>query len=94
MKNVRQLIADATTEGERYYWGFVEYRGVVFPCETCHGLGTRPYPDISTWRHADLSRQIVINDVCDACWGTGDEYRHGVNLKEVWLRVAVSKEKL
>jgi hypothetical protein len=55
-------------------------RGVDDPCETCRGLGVHWYGNTSTWEHGVGGSSITI-DVCDVCWGTGDKYRHGVDLR-------------
>lgn len=58
-------------------------RGVETPCETCHGLGTKRYPDSGTWRpKVGIVLRAFTHDVCDTCWGSGDAHRHGVNLRE------------
>lgn len=57
-------------------------RGVEVACETCHGLGVRGYGSTATWRGGQGGARPQ-KDVCDACWGTGDAHRHGVNLRKM-----------
>jgi hypothetical protein len=59
----------------------LEWRGVDTPCTMCSGSGVRAYSNTSTW-HGGMGGNMFTNDVCDACWGTGDEHRKGVNLRE------------
>lgn len=67
-------------------------RGVETPCETCHGLGTRMYPDTGTWRpKGGIVGRAFTRDVCDTCWGTGDAHRTGVNL---WTMAEEEKERI
>ncbi|MBI2405089.1 hypothetical protein HYV22_02825 [Candidatus Gottesmanbacteria bacterium] len=73
----------ATEAGDKrlaYYWEFVHNRGVDNVCRTCQGLGTKGYGDTSTWRHT-IGGQAMTTDVCDKCWGSGDEHRKGVDLR-------------
>ena len=63
--------------------GVLQARGVEIPCETCHGLGTRAYRSTATW-HGGIGGQMVTGDVCDKCWGTGDKYQKGANLKTLY----------
>lgn len=64
---------------------FIADRGVDTPCENCNGLGTICYPDSNTWRESSgrVVLRMFTHDVCNVCWGTGDEHRHGVNLQEI-----------
>jgi hypothetical protein len=57
-------------------------RGVETPCETCHGMGVRAYPSTAGWRH-EAGTAESTKDVCDYCWGTGDDYRKGANLRKM-----------
>ena len=50
-------------------------------CSACHGRGRREYPDTSTWRGGGYAGQAITVDICDRCWGTGDEGRPGTDLR-------------
>lgn len=49
-------------------------------CERCAGAGTRTYGSTATWR-GGIGGQILTEDICDRCWGTGRNDRTGVNLR-------------
>jgi hypothetical protein len=57
-------------------------RGVRDPCESCRGLGTRLYGSGSTWR-GGMGTASMEYDVCDVCWGSGDKFRHGEDLRKL-----------
>ena len=57
-------------------------RGVRDACEVCHGLGTRLYGSGSTWR-GGMGTASMEYDVCDVCWGSGDKFRHGEDLRKM-----------
>lgn len=52
-------------------------------CSACHGRGRREYPDTSTWRGGGYAGQAITVDICDRCWGTGDEGRPGTDLRSL-----------
>ena len=81
-KNTYDLIKHARTDNEEYWWDFVTRRGVDIPCEGCKGLGTRTYSTTSTWR-GGIGGATITTDVCDKCWGSGDKYKHWVNLRKM-----------
>ena len=62
-------------------------RGVDDPCLTCGGLGVQTYANTSTWRRGGGGSAMRV-DVCDTCWGTGDKYRIGANLRELFDKLA------
>lgn len=43
------------------------------PCKRCGGRGVRAYGSTATWR-GGVGGQAITNDVCDHCWGSGNEY--------------------
>lgn len=49
-------------------------------CSKCDGIGRISYPSTTTWR-GGIGGQMVTEDVCDRCWGSGDEERKGVDLR-------------
>lgn len=55
-------------------------RGVTSVCSRCHGLGTVAYSSGATWRGGMGVAQITY-DLCDKCWGSGDEQRHFQNVR-------------
>lgn len=59
---------------------FLDWRGVDDPCLKCHGTGNIAYGSTATWR-GGAGGAMITTDVCDTCWGTGDRYRHGANLR-------------
>jgi hypothetical protein len=69
------------------------------PCSKCHGWGRFYYPNTGIWR--SKPGMIVGHGftwgVCDACWGSGDEARPGVDLRgleEKKLCTVCGKEKV
>lgn len=69
------------TEAELRY-KMLDWRGVEDPCARCDGSGRCAYSNSSTWR-GGAGAAAIASDVCDQCWGTGDRYRHGVNLRQL-----------
>lgn len=60
----------------------LRYRGVRDACATCRGMGTRLYGSGSTWR-GGMGTASMEYDVCDSCWGSGDKFRHGEDLRKL-----------
>ena len=50
-------------------------------CVKCGGSGQRLYSNTSTWRNI-AGGQAMTRDVCDRCWGSGDESRPWPSWKE------------
>lgn len=79
---------------------FLLARGVDTVCTKCHGFGVRTYGDTTTWR-GGIGGQSITRDVCDHCWGTGDEHKKGTDLRKLTnafrgleMKVAILEEKL
>ena len=55
-----------------------------FGCSKCGGKGLRMYPNTATYRDAPgiVSGQAFTEDVCDKCWGSGNENNPGENLRD------------
>lgn len=49
-------------------------------CYRCGGSGRRVYPTTSTW-HGTVGGAAPTEDVCDACWGSGNVNRKGPDLR-------------
>lgn len=63
---------------------YLDWRGVVDPCMRCGGAGQLMYGDSATWRQGGLrAGHQPTRDVCDLCWGTGDRWRIGVDLRRM-----------
>ena len=60
---------------------FLRWRGVRSPCPKCNGRGCYQYGHGSTWR-GGMGTASMAWDVCNVCWGTGDESRTGVDLRK------------
>lgn len=52
-------------------------------CIKCGGEGTYMYGSTSTWRKGGVSGCAMTQDVCDICWGSGDDFHPGINLREL-----------
>lgn len=60
----------------------LDWRYVTDPCEICEGRGLRPYSTSATWRGGLGAPSHGHDiDVCDRCWGTGDRFRRGADLR-------------
>ena len=82
MKTIYELMQETTDPFKLGQYSVLEMRGVEYLCEKCHGVGVRAYGNTSGWR-GGIGGQVITSDTCDSCWGTGDEYRHGVNLRQL-----------
>ena len=51
-------------------------------CESCSGFGVKAYSNTATW-HGGMGGSSVTYDVCDRCWGSGNQYRPWLNLKRL-----------
>jgi hypothetical protein len=60
----------------------IRLRGVQDPCAKCHGLGVYAYASGATWR-GGMGTASIEYDVCSVCWGSGDKYRRGVDLRAI-----------
>jgi DnaJ-class molecular chaperone len=60
----------------------LQWRSVEVPCQKCHGSGVSRYGSTSTWQGGAGGAEMTT-DVCDQCWGTGDERRTGADLREL-----------
>lgn len=67
---------------EQYLSEFIRLRGVWNKCECCHGFGARLYSTTATWR-GGIGGQAFTYDVCDHCWGSGDEDNRWEDLREL-----------
>jgi len=68
-------------------------RGIRHICETCGGFGKKYYGNTSTWLYG-VGGAMVVLDVCDVCWGSGDNLKKGVNLKKMRRDIANLKEEV
>ncbi len=60
----------------------LRWRGVEDPCLRCKGSGIVQYGSGATWR-GGMGTTSMERDVCDRCWGTGDRYRSGTDLRKL-----------
>ena len=85
-------LAACAREGRQEHWQeFLDARGVIDTCTKCGGTGTVVYGSTATWR-GGIGGQMMTNDVCDKCWGSGDEHKHWTNLRAL-DQAAGGKEK-
>ena len=54
----------------------------VDKCHKCHGRGWLLYPKTTTYMHG-VGGNVMTKDVCEVCWGSGDERNPFRNLREV-----------
>ncbi len=62
----------------------LEWRGIIEPCEACHGSGGRVYASTSTWR-GGIGGSSLTHGVCDVCWGSVDASAPWTNLRAMEL---------
>lgn len=55
-------------------------------CPACGGYGSRAYGSTATW-HGGIGGQMITEDVCDSCWGSGKKDEPWTNLREVAARI-------
>jgi hypothetical protein len=65
-------------------------RGVEDPCPTCRGSGVKVYGSTATW-HGGIGGAMMSRDVCDTCWGSGDEHRKGADLRALEGRIRAAE---
>jgi hypothetical protein len=60
----------------------VEWRGVEpqHACPSCQGSGVKAYATTATWS-GGIGGCAITNDVCDQCWGSGDQYNKWADLR-------------
>jgi len=51
-------------------------------CRKCQGLGRAGYSNTSTYMHG-CGGDMITNDICDQCWGSGDENKPFTNIREL-----------
>ena len=62
-------------------------------CSVCGGRGKRCYASTSTWKPG-IGGQVITEDVCDECWGSGDLDNKWTNLKVLRRILTVEQVKL
>jgi len=75
-------VIQLTEERDNLIPRMLEWRGVETPCKRCGGSGRIGYANTATWR-GGIGGSMMTADVCNGCWGTGDEHRKGVDLRKV-----------
>lgn len=70
---------------EKEYLICLHWRG-IFPengdivCKKCGGTGRYTYPSTCTWKMG-VGGNMITDDVCDVCWGSGKLNEKGANLR-------------
>ena len=61
---------------EKFLETALNWRGIreEDACRECGGSGMVAYGSTSTWR-GGIGGQAITNDVCNKCWGSGNQYR-------------------
>ncbi len=62
-------------------WRGIDRSAGTEPCPDCGGSGVKVYGDTSTWRKG-IGGQMIMADVCDKCWGSGNAKEPWINLRE------------
>jgi hypothetical protein len=76
----------STVTDEQFRQLLCYYKGITTPCTQCGGVGTYMYSNTATWRQSGIAGQAFTRDVCDHCWGSGDEDKHGCDLRKMTLK--------
>ena len=73
----------------------LEWRGIPEEdcCKKCQGSGVSVYADTTTWK-GGIGGQMMTQDVCDKCWGSGNQTKPWVNLKDMQRKVSFYTERL
>ena len=50
-------------------------------CPQCGGDGQKAYASTALWG-GGIGGQAITPGTCDSCWGTGNKYRHGPDLRK------------
>lgn len=72
---IDELLNEIARARQAFLPNLLSVRGVAMACTKCGGAGTRVYGSSATWR-GGIGGQSLTTDVCDHCWGSGDEHRH------------------
>lgn len=55
-------------------------------CPECGGWGVKAYGSTATWQRGVIGGQMITNDICDHCWGSGNKYHPWLNLRELYQK--------
>ncbi len=61
-------------------WRYIEPENA---CRDCTGSGKKTYANTATWTRAGIAGQTLTVDICDRCWGSGDEKKPWINLRKL-----------
>lgn len=69
---------------ESFYERMLSLRGLTpeEACKDCQGSGVKSYGNTSTWR-GGIGGQMMTSDVCNKCWGSGNNNEPWTNLKQL-----------
>lgn len=67
---------------EMLRWRDIDRQCGDAPCPACGGSGIKSYSDTTTWR-GGFGGQAFTNDVCDKCWGSGNNNKPWANLRKL-----------
>jgi len=84
---LKDKIETITKQRDRMYddmllWRGIDRDGGDTPCKACSGAGVRAYGDTATWR-GGIGGQVITNDICDKCWGSGKAKKPWLNLRRL-----------
>lgn len=84
---LREQVKQLQERRDRVYEDMLYWRGIDphngdEPCKACGGSGVRVYGSTSTWR-GGIGGQMMTNDICDKCWGSGNAKAPWMNLRTV-----------
>lgn len=72
----------------------LEWRNLVYktPCKECGGSGIALYGSTATW-HGGIGGAAMTYDVCDKCWGSGDDNKPWPSHREFYSMQRKLEEK-
>jgi hypothetical protein len=88
--DARRRIAELEKDAERYMpkddfvkWA-LDWRDIPEDqaCKRCGGRGSIAYGNTATWRFV-IGGSMITNDVCNLCWGSGNERRPWTDLRKL-----------
>lgn len=60
----------------------IHWASEINVCTECNGNGFKYYDSTATWR-GGIGGAAVTKDVCDVCWGSGDDQNPLTDLKKL-----------
>lgn len=89
--SLRRELKEAKDKAQRFDSYFINDPGDV--CKKCGGVGRRGYASTATWR-GGVGGQMLTEDVCNECWGSGKKSAKGADLRRLYAALAAANDAL